>query len=87
MPILENDAVGRVTLLKQLALRVPRSTTLTIYTAFIKSILEHGSALFDNCTSTMSDMIENVESQATLTITGAYTNTKHIHIHLKLLAS
>jgi len=70
-------AMKRVTLLKRLALKVPRNTKLAIYTSFIRPILEYGSVLFDNCTTAMSDMMENVQRQAALTITGAYTNTKH----------
>ena len=60
---------------------------LTIYTAFIRPILEYGSVLFDNCTSAMSDMVENVQRQAALTITRAYTNTSHIHLLQELWLS
>ena len=75
-----NVAMKRVTLLKRLALKVPRSTKLTIYTAFIRPILEYGSVVFDNCTSELSEEIENVQRQAVLSITGAYVNTSHISL-------
>ena len=76
----ENAATRRVKLLKRLALNIPRSTKLTIYTTFIRPILAYGSGFFNNCTSAMSDMIEAIQRQAALTITGAYTNTSHIHL-------
>ena len=53
---------------------------------FIRPILEYGSVLFDNftcadnCSSAMVDMTENVQRQAALTVTGAYTNTSHTSI-------
>ena len=75
-----NIAMKRVTLLKRVALNVPRSTKLSIYLSFIRPILEYGSVLFDNCTAAMANMIENVQRQAALTITGAYTNTTHIQL-------
>ncbi len=70
----------RVTLLKRLALKVPRTTKLIIYTGFIRPVLEYGSAIFDNCTSELSDEIENVQRQAALSITGAYIHTSHISL-------
>ena len=73
-------AMKRVTLLKQLALRVPRTTKLVIYTSFVRPVLEYGSVLFDNCSQTMSDMIERVQRQAALAITGAYAHTNHVNL-------
>ena len=75
-----NTAMKRVTLLKRLALKVPRSTKLNIYTSFIRPVLEYGSVLFDNCSAAMSEMIENVQRQASLTITGAYAHTSNIRV-------
>ena len=71
------SAMKRVTLLKQLGLRVPRSTKLSIYISFIRPVLEYGFVIFDNCTTMMSDALERVQRQAALTISGAYTHTDH----------
>ena len=73
-------AMRRVTLLKQLAFKIPRYTKLTIYTSFIRPLLEYGSVLFDNCTTELSHKMENVQRQAALTITGAYKHTKHLNL-------
>ena len=51
-----------------------------IYIAFVRPLLEYGSVLFDDCSALMSDMIEGVQRQAALTITGAYTHTSHINL-------
>ena len=73
-------ALKRVNLLKRLALKIPRQTKLIIYTAFIRPLLEYGCVLFDNCTSTMSEKMENVQRQAALAISGAYRHTKHTNL-------
>ena len=75
-----NTAMKRITLLKRLALKVPRSVKLNIYTSFIRPVLEYGSVIFDSCSAAMSDLIENVQRQAALTITGAYAHTSHARI-------
>ena len=72
-----NSALKRVTLLKRLGQRIPRTTKLSVYSSFIRPVLEYGSVIFDNCTTLMSDAIEKVQRQAALAITGAYTHTSH----------
>jgi len=67
----------RLTIIKRLGSKVPRNTKLTIYVSFIRPVLEYGSVLFDNCSGVLSEMLENVQRQAALTITWAYRNTSH----------
>ena len=70
----------RAILLKRLALKVPRTTKLNIYVAFIRPVIEYASIIFDSCSDAMSDMLEKVQRQAALTITGAYNHTSHVHL-------
>ena len=72
-----STASKRLTLLKRLGSKVPRETRLTIYISFIRPVLEYGSCLFDNCSDLLSQMLEDVQRQAALTITQAYRNTSH----------
>jgi len=70
-------ASKRITVLKRLHNRVPRETKLTIYKSFIRPVLEYGNVLFDNCNAALSEMLENVQREAALAITGAYLKTSH----------
>ena len=70
-------ALKRVTLLKRIGLKVPATTKRDIYISFIRPLLEYASVIYDNCSTHMSDMLENVQRQAAITITGAYNNTNH----------
>ena len=79
-----NKAMMRVTLLKRIALRVPPITKLSIYISFIRPLLEYCSVIFDSCSANMSDMLENVQRQAALSITGAYTHTSHTDLFAEL---
>ena len=40
--------------------------------------MEYGSVVFENCSITMSEMMENVEREAALAITGAYAKPSHV---------
>ena len=73
-----NTAMKRVTILKRMNLRVPRTTKLQIYISFVRPVLEYGSVLFDYCTSDLSEMLESVQRQACLAITSAYRHTSHM---------
>ena len=69
-------AMKRVNLIKMLPPFIPRSTKLQIYTSFIRPLIEYASVVFDNCSETMSDLLENVQRQAALAISGAYAHTR-----------
>jgi hypothetical protein len=73
-------ASKRVNLLKILPFTVPRSTKRQIYLSFIRPVLEYASVIFDNCFEAMRDLIENVQRQAALSISGAYAHTRHISL-------
>ena len=71
-------ATKRINLLKLVPLPVPRTTKLQIYISFIRPLLEYASVVFDNCSDAMSDLIEDDQRQAALSISGAYAHTRHV---------
>ena len=48
-----------------------------MYLSFIRPILEYGSAVWDGCTSSESERLENVQLAAARVITGATRGTNH----------
>ncbi len=50
---------------------ISRQALITYYFCFIWPIVEYGNLLFDSCTKTLSDMIENIQLEAAQTATGA----------------
>ena len=70
-------ASKRVNLLKLMPGNIPRTTKRQIYLTFIRPILEYASVIFDNCSEAMKNLMENVQRQAALSISGAYAHTRH----------
>ena len=42
--------------------------------------MEYGSVLFDNCSIALSEMMESVQREAALAISGAYAKTSHVKL-------
>ena len=70
-------AMKRVTVLKRLNAKIPRKSKLTVYTAFIRPVLEFGWQLYDNSTQEQLDTLERVQQEALLIVTSAYKKTSH----------
>jgi len=70
-------AMTRLTALKRVQRKIPRSSQLTIYLSFIRPILEYGWQLYDNTTKKSLSKLEKVQREALLSITRAYTVTSH----------
>jgi hypothetical protein len=73
-------AMKRVTVLKRLNAKLPRKSKITVYTAFIRPILEFGWQLYDNSTQELLDTLEKVQREALLVTTGAYKKTSHVEL-------
>ena len=58
-------------------MKIPRKSRLTIYTSFIRPVLEFGFQLYDNCSIELSEKIEHVQRECLLFVTGAYKKTSH----------
>lgn len=74
------NAMTRLTALKRLHNKIPRQSKLTIYTSFIRPILEFGWELFDNSSKNALNKLENVQRESLLSITQAYRCTSHTNL-------
>ena len=63
-------------------LKLDRKTLEKLYMSFIRSKLEYGGIIWDNCSQEQSDMIENVQLRAAKIVSGAIRRT-----HTELLYS
>ena len=70
-------AMNRITALKRLHGKLPRSSKLTIYTTFIRPVLEFGWQLYINSSHEQLDSLEKVQREGLLLITSAYKKTSH----------
>ena len=67
----------RLTALKKIGNKMPRKGRLSVYLSFIRPILEFGFQLYDGCTKTHLEKLENVQRQSLLYATRAYKKTSH----------
>ena len=72
-----SKAMKRVTVLKRLHNKLPRKSKLTVYTTFIRPVLEFGWQLYSNATQEQLDTLEKVQREALLSVTSAYKNISH----------
>ena len=72
-----NKGMKIVNILKHLQMRLSRKSLEILYLSFIRPILEYGSAVWDGCTSSESERLENVQLAAARVITGATRGTNH----------
>ena len=70
-----------VNIMKYLQFRLSRRSLEILYSSFVRPILEYGSVVWDGCTSSDSDMLENVNLAAARVITGATAGTSHALIY------
>ena len=73
-----------VNIMKSLKYRLDRHTLETIYTSFIRPILEYGSAVWDGCTITEEEKLEGVQLAAARIVTGAFTGTANAKLYEEL---
>ncbi len=72
-----SKAMQRVGILKRTSRLIPRKAKETVYSAFIRPLLEYASVIFDGCTKKLANSLERVQRQAALACTGAYQRTSH----------
>ena len=70
----------RIDLIKRLPECITPLTRLQIYISYVRPLLEYGSVLFDDCSQTLSDKLENIQRQAAISITRAYHHTCHLNL-------
>ena len=74
-------ATKQLNIMKALQYRLDRETLETIYFSFIRPILEYGSAVWDGCAQTDSQLLENVQLTAARTVTGAMRTTPNVKLY------
>ena len=74
--IIQDKALKVLANLKRISVRVPRLVKRQVYTSFARPIMEYGSEMFDNCSDDECKVLENIQRQFCLIITGAYKKTK-----------
>ena len=74
---LHNRAMSRVNALKKIKHFLPKYSLLVLYRAYVLPIVDYGDILFDNCTTTDSNLLESVQTAAAKIILGCLKTTSH----------
>jgi len=63
--------------LKKIKNFLPRYSLLVLYSVYVLPILDYGDIIFDNCTTTDSNIFESVQTAAAKLILGCHRTTSH----------
>ena len=75
----------RINFLRKLRLHLPRSSLITIYKSFIRSILDYGDILYDQpYNGSVTNRIESIQYNAALAITGSIRGTSRDSLYSEL---
>jgi len=69
-----------VNALKKIENFLPRYSLLVLYRAYVLPIVDYGDIIFDNCTTTDSNLLESVQTAAAKIILGCLKTTAHVII-------
>ena len=64
-------------MLKPLRLRLTRKTLNILYKSLVRSCLEYTDVVWDGCSETDSDLLEQLQYEAARLVTGAIKGTSH----------
>ena len=67
---IKDKAWGRINVMRKLKYKLDRKSLETIYTAFIRPLLEYGSVTWDNCTQYEKQKLEKIQTEAARIATG-----------------
>ncbi len=67
---IKTKAWSRINIMRKLKFRLHRDALETIYTSFIRPLLEYGDVLFDSCTNYEKDELEKIQHEAARIVTG-----------------
>jgi len=73
--------------MKRLAPLLPRYALLVLFRAYILPILDYGDVIYDNCTSTDSQLLENIQTDSAKLILGCFKTTSHDKVLAELSLS
>ena len=74
-------ATKQLNIMKALQYSLDRETLETIYFSFIRPILEYGSAIWDGCAQSDTQLLENIQLTAARTVTGAMRTTPNVKLY------
>lgn len=74
----------RINLLKSVKYKMSRKSLITIYTAYIRPILEYGDVIYDNCTQQEATLLESAQLEVARIITGLRRGTSHFKLYTEL---
>ena len=66
-----NKAWIRINIMRKLKFRLDRKSLETIYTTFIRPLLEYGDVLWDNCAQYEKEELDKIQNEAARIVTGA----------------
>jgi len=70
--------------LLKLSKTIPKTALLKLYTCYIRSVLEYGSVIFDNCSMSDSNKREKTQMRAAKIILGCFRTTSHLKVRSQL---
>lgn len=70
-------AYKKINILRMLKYKIDRKSLTTVYTSFIRPILEYASIVWSNCTQAECDLLESIQLEAIRIITGLRKGTSH----------
>ena len=68
---IKDKAWLRINIMRKLKFKVDRRLLETIYTTFIRPLLEYGDNIWDNCTQAEKYELDKIQNEATRIATGA----------------
>jgi len=72
-----------ISVLLKLPKTIPKNALLKLYTCYVCSVLEYGSALYDNCSEKDSNMLQKTQMRAAKVILVCCKTTAHSKIRLQ----
>ena len=77
---IHEKASKRLNLLKSIKFKLNRKTLSNLYKCLIRPLLEYADVLWDGCSDNESDLIEHVEYQSAMVVTGAMRGTSRSRV-------
>jgi len=74
---LPHRAMSIINALKKIKNFLPRCSLLVLYLAYVLPILDYGDIIYDNCTTTDSNLLESIHSAEAKLILGCPRTTSH----------
>jgi len=77
-------ASKRLQMLKGLKYKLNRETLITLYVSMIRSVLEYANCVWDGCSDVLSDLLESIQYDSAIVISGALKGTSEEKLLIEL---